>query len=216
MDCASGARAVLRALSWGARTNALYAGTIDGFERRATPPGALLFLGSSTIRLWSTLDRDFAPYPVVNRGFGGAVVSQVAHFAPRLLPTSPPPRAIIFYCGGNDLAWGVSVSSVVGDVARFLDVARDRLPDTKLVLLSVAKTPTRFLSWGAVDALNERLRALAGSRGALWVDVTTPMSTPRGRPRRSLFVFDGIHPSAEGYALWTSILRPRLDAALAG
>lgn len=205
---------ILAALSWLVRRNAIYASTIAGFEREWVPPESLLFVGSSTIRLWGSLARDFDPYPVVNRGFGGAVVSQVVHFAPRLLPTSPAPRAILFYCGGNDLAWGVSVSSVVAGVEQFLAIARERLPDTPVYLLSVGKTPSRFLSWRRVGELNERLRAVAEAHGARWVDVTTPMLTDKGRPRRSLFVFDGIHPSAEGYAVWTSVLRPRLEQDL--
>lgn len=206
--------AVLALLSWLVRRNFLYEGSIRAFEEERVPEGALLFLGSSTIRLWDTLARDFSPWPVMNRGFGGAVVSQVVHFAPRLLPVSPAPRAVLFYCGGNDLAWGVSVASVVAGVERFLAIARERLPGTPVYVLSVGKTPGRFLSWRRVDALDERLRALAEASGARWVDVTTPMLGARGRPQRSLFLFDGIHPSADGYAVWTSVLRPRLERDL--
>lgn len=205
---------VLASLSWLARRNALYARTIRELEARPVPEGALLFVGSSTIRLWDTLARDLAPWPVSNRGFGGAVVSQVVHFAPRLVPTSPAPRAILLYCGGNDLAWGVRVASVVAGVERFLAIARERAPETPVYLLSVGMTPSRFLSWRRVRLLNERLRELAERSGARWVDVATPMLGRRGRPRRDLFLFDGIHPSPEGYAVWTSVLRPRLEADL--
>jgi lysophospholipase L1-like esterase len=205
---------VLRTLSWLVRRPWIYSATIRGFEAQPVPEGALLFLGSSTIRLWDTLARDFAPWPVVNRGFGGAVVSQINHFAPRLLPASPAPRAIVFYCGGNDVAWGVRRSDIVAGVERFIAFAKERLPDTPVFLLSVGKTPSRFFSWRRVDRLNENLRSLAERVGAHWVDMCTPMLSPRGRPRRSLYLFDGIHPSPAGYAIWTSVLRARLEAEL--
>ena len=50
--------------------------------------------------------------------------------------------------------------------------------------------------------------------GARFVDVTTPMLAPNGRPNRKLFLFDGIHPSPAGYAVWTATLKPRLEADL--
>ncbi len=68
--------ALLRGMQWLARRNWIYAGTIARFEAEPVPKGALLFLGSSSIRLWSSLAADFEPWPVVNRGFGGAVVSR--------------------------------------------------------------------------------------------------------------------------------------------
>ena len=205
---------VLAALSWLARRNFLYSGKIRELEAETTPRDALLFLGSSSIRLWDTLARDLAPFPVVNRGFGGAVVSQVVHFARRLISMSSPPRAVVFYCGGNDLAWGVSIASVLEGVEQFLAIARERLPGIPVYVLSVGKTPSRFLSWRRVGLLNERLRALVEANGARWVDVTTPMLTEAGKPLGRLFQLDGIHPSAEGYAVWTSVLRPRLESEL--
>ena len=205
---------IVRGMTWFVRQPWIYGSTIAGFESAVVPPESLLFVGSSTIRLWSTLARDLPSWPIVNRGFGGAVVSQVTHFAARLVPTSPPPRAVLFYCGGNDLAWGVTVDDVVAGVERFVAITQARLPDTPIYLLSVAKTPSRFLSWRRVDALDERLRSLCDGARVRWVDVNAPMLDARGRPRRSLYLFDGIHPSAEGYAVWTSVLRPRLEADL--
>ena len=36
------------------------------------PPESILFLGSSSIRLWETLKEDMAPMPLIQRGYGGA------------------------------------------------------------------------------------------------------------------------------------------------
>ena len=51
---------------------------IEAFEasdRTNRPaPGGLLFVGSSSIRLWKTLAQDFPEHPVINRGFGGSQI----------------------------------------------------------------------------------------------------------------------------------------------
>jgi lysophospholipase L1-like esterase len=205
---------MLRVLSWIVRQPFLYYGTIRGFAATPVPPGALLFTGSSSIRFWSTLAADFAPWPVVNRGFGGAVMSQVVHFERQLVPESPPLAAIVVYCGGNDVAWGVHIDAVVADFERFLAFAKERAPNTPVYLISVGKTPGRRLSWRRVEALNQRLRELAASSGARFVDVTAQMLDARGKPRRGLYLFDGIHPSRRGYAVWTEVLRARFEREL--
>lgn len=203
---------ILFALSWLVRRNFLYAARMRELREERVPEGALVFVGSSTIRLWETLARDFAPWPVLNRGFGGAVVSQCVHFASSLVPSSPAPRAIVFYCGANDVAWGVRVSTVVAQIESFIGLVKERAPETPLYLVSLAKTPSRFLSWRRVDEANARLEQLAARTGARWVDLTIAMLGKRGRPRRELFVFDGIHPSEAGYAIWRDVLRARFEA----
>jgi lysophospholipase L1-like esterase len=68
------------------------------------------------------------------------------------------------------------------------------------------------LSWRRVDRLNAKLEALARRSGVEWVDVSRAMQDERGRPIRSLYRFDGIHPSEAGYEIWTRVLRARFDA----
>jgi lysophospholipase L1-like esterase len=216
VSVAAAAIALRRAVFWMLRQNSLYTATIRGLSRLPIPTGAILFTGSSTIRFWDTLSRDFAPTPVVNFGFGGAVVSQVVHFANDLVPESSRVslRAIVFYCGGNDLSWGVSVDDVVSGVERFLAIASERQPGVPVYVLSVCRTPSRRLAWRKVAATNERLQRLVERSGARWIDVTAPMSDGKGRPRRGLYRFDGVHPNEKGYAVWTAVMRPRFEAEL--
>ena len=44
------------------------------------------------------------------------------------------------------------------------------------------------------------------------VDVWPAMLGEEGKPRRELFVEDGLHLSAEGYRLWSRLLLPHLGA----
>ena len=54
--------------------------SIRAFEardrRRARDQGSIVFVGSSSVTLWSSLEEDLAPLPVVNRGFGGAMIER--------------------------------------------------------------------------------------------------------------------------------------------
>ncbi len=58
----------------GSNPHAKWEQDIRAFERRdATnppPQGAILFIGSSSIRMWEALEKDFAGLRVINRGFG--------------------------------------------------------------------------------------------------------------------------------------------------
>ena len=86
-----------------------FAEEIAAFEKgdrvRMPPPGAVLFIGSSTIRGWKTLAADFPQYEVINRGFGGSFVEHSTRYADRIIIPYKP-AVIVFYAGGNDLAFG--------------------------------------------------------------------------------------------------------------
>jgi lysophospholipase L1-like esterase len=157
-----------------------------------------------------------APLPVVNRGFGGATTAGVNLYARRILARTPDPRAIVLYVGVNDLALGVGEHHVVEEIQRFLAIAREVAPRAPVYLLSLQRTPSRRRGWPKVRRVNERLAQIAqASRGAVrFIDVATVVLDPAGRPRRELFVLDGIHMRPGGYALWTSVVRPRLLADL--
>ena len=86
------------------QTAAFWEDEIVAFEAagaEAPPePGAIVFTGSSSIRLWSTLSADMAPMRVLNRGFGGAHMAHVVEFADRIV-TPYAPRAVVVYAGDN-------------------------------------------------------------------------------------------------------------------
>jgi hypothetical protein len=82
--------------------------SIRRFETRElhqpVPADVVLFTGSSSITFWSTLERDMAPIPVVNRGFGGSKIADVVHYITRIILRCLS-RAIVLFAGTNDIAW---------------------------------------------------------------------------------------------------------------
>ena len=66
------------------------------------PQGDIVFYGSSSIRMWETMDKDLAPLEVLNHGFGGSSLNDAIYYADRLVfPFNP--KAVVIYSGTNDM-----------------------------------------------------------------------------------------------------------------
>jgi lysophospholipase L1-like esterase len=182
---------------------------------RTSPPrrGGVLFIGSSTIRLWKTLAQDFPDHQVINRGIGGSEISDATHFADRIIFPYEP-RQIFLRAGGNDIHNGRLPEQVTGDFADFVKKVHDRLPNTEIVYIAVSPAPAR---WGENDkyrALNKKIRKLALHRPRVsYVDAYNISLTPSGQARPELFVADKLHFNAEGYQLLADCVRPYLSIA---
>jgi lysophospholipase L1-like esterase len=193
-----------------------YEADIQAFERadELSPPPEypVLFLGSSTFRMWTTLASDFPGYQVLNRGFGGSQISDVLNHYPRLVTRYQPPL-IFFYEGDNDLASGKSVDAVFADWQRFLARVEADLPKTGVAFVAVKPSPSRRDHLDRQRQLNDRIRdQLAGHPRHRYVDVFNPMLTEAGEPRPELFLNDNLHLNPSGYALWTERLTPVFQA----
>ena len=179
-----------------------------------TPPpkGAIVFVGSSSIRLWKTLAEDFPQHRVLNRGFGGSEIADSVHFADRIvLPYEP--RMIVLYAGGNDLNNGRPPAEVFADFKAFTAKLRAKLPETEIDYISSAGNPARWAQVENVKALNGLIAAFIKEQPHMkFIDVFPRMLGDDGLPRPGIFVADKLHMNAEGYKLWTEIVRPFLPA----
>ena len=174
-------------------------------------PGAVVFVGSSSIRKWSTLSRDMAPLRVLNRGFGGSHIPHVTWFADRIvLPYRP--SAIVLYAGDNDVAWGADANTVLASTRAFLERIRPSLPDVPVYFLSIKPSPLRWASWPEMARANARVKALAEeTEGLTYVDVASVLLDEAGQPVASRFAADRLHLSDEGYRAWTAVVRRALS-----
>jgi lysophospholipase L1-like esterase len=176
----------------------------------APPPGGIVFVGSSSIRLWRSLASDFPGLPVLNRGFGGSTMPEAIHYLPRIvLPYRP--RTVVLYEGDNDLTLGWGPQRVAEDYGAFVRAVRASLPGARIIFISVKPSPSR---WHLVDQQREvnRLVREIAARDTLqtFVDVFTPMLGANGRPRPELFLADSLHMTPAGYVVWREQLAPHL------
>ena len=187
---------------------------IAAFEKwdhqNAVPRDAILFVGSSTIRLWQTADA-FPDLPVINRGFGGSTISDVNHFADRIV-FKYKPRTIVFYAGDNDIAGGRSPDRVFNDFQKFATSVHDRLPGTSLIYLAIKPSIARWKLWPQMQTVNARVKELSQTNHQLtYIDTAPPLLGDDGQPIKELFRDDGLHMSLKGYARWNQILAPSLQ-----
>jgi lysophospholipase L1-like esterase len=181
-------------------------------DRKNPPPaGAVLFIGSSSIRLWKDLKRDFAGMPTLNRGFGGSEIADATHFAERIIFPYRP-RKIVLYAGDNDIAKGKSAEQVFTDFQAFVRKVRARLPEVPIYYLAIKPSPSRWKYITTVREANQKIRHFTTQEKNLrFVDVHTPMLGKDGKPRQELFAKDELHLNRRGYALWRSVLLPLLQ-----
>ena len=180
-------------------------------DHRAMPsPGGVLFVGSSSIRLWESLARDFPGVTTINRGFGGSQLPDAVHYMDRIvLPYAP--RTIVLYAGDNDLWAGATPEQLLEDYERFVSRVHERLPETRILYLAVKPSTARWSIADRIRKANALIRARAARDPRLgFVDVFTPMLGPDGRPRPELLVEDGLHMTPAGYAVWRDALAPFL------
>lgn len=180
----------------------------EAIDRTNPPPkGALLFVGSSTIRLWKTLAQDFPDQKVINRGFGGSEIVDSTHFADRLIfPLEP--RMILFRAGGNDLANGKSPEQVYEDFKEFVACVQAKLPGAEIVYISWNPTLARWQQAGKEKALNDMVKKFVGQNPRLKYIETYDMTLGAdGKPRAELFVADKLHFNSEGYKLLAERVR---------
>ena len=171
-------------------------------KRDPPPPGAVLFTGSSTIRLWKTLESDFPLMKVLNRGFGGSQVPDLIDVAGRII--SPyAPRQVVIYSGDNDLGAGKTVDRVFADFRALTDRIRSLLPGQPMTFISVKPSLLRWKLAPQIREVNRRLKRFAmDCSGVSFVDVYTPMLGHDRKPRPDLYAADGLHLSPKGYVLW--------------
>lgn len=172
--------------------------------------GGVVFVGSSSLRLWDDLERRFKDYSALNRGFGGSTLADcIRHLDRLVLPHDP--RLVVVYAGDNDLAEGRSPQQVFDDFKALSERIHKRLPKTQVVFVSIKPSPARADLLDRVRQSNTLIRDYAENRRNMqYVDVFTPMLGDDGQPRGELFRGDALHLNSDGYALWYSLISPVL------
>lgn len=180
-------------------------------EQQPPSEGALLFVGSSSIRLWD-LAKWFPDRQTVNRGFGGSEICDSNHYFD-LLIAKHRPRLVVLYAGDNDVAGGKSAKTVHEHFRQFVVKAHDALPETPVLFVAIKPSIARWKLAATMADANARIAEDCRKDKLLtFVDVWQPMLGEDGKPRAELFVDDGLHLNEEGYKLWTRLVSEHLRA----
>lgn len=173
-------------------------------------PGSIVFVGSSSIAMWETLEKDFGYFPVLNRGISGSMLADNVQSVYRIvLPYKPP--LVVIYAGENDLVEGETPDRILHDYQTFTSIVHRKLPTTRVVFVSIKPSIARDSLMGKIRETNRLISNFTRTDKRLgYVDIFTPMLDASGRPRRELFLGDGLHMNARGYEIWRDKIMPVL------
>jgi len=177
------------------------------------PPGTpVVFVGSSSIRLWSSLHMDMQPIPLVQHGFGGAKLNDVVHYADRLV-TNVGPRAVVIFAGTNDIDPRAHKSPEVllASYQAFVERVTRNNPELPIFFIHITPSPLRWSVWPIAQQANALIAQYSAQHNNLHTIDTAPLLLgANGEPDKKNYRADGLHLSKQGYALWTQVIRDRL------
>lgn len=184
------------------------------FERQdargPSPQGAVLFSGSSTIRLWGKrLDADFPGVATIKRGFGGSTFEDL-HFLYDRIVAPHHPGKVVLYSGANDLNGGQTASEVVGYFRAVWNRLAADYPHARVGVVAIRPSPAHWHVRDGIARANAAMRDIVAERpGCAWLDANPPMvSGPKGELDEGLFVEDRLHLNDKGYDILVNVVRP--------
>ena len=191
-----------------------YGGQVAAIHRKAGQLSGgqprLLLVGSSTIRFWPNAEESFPDYRVVNAGFGGSCYSDLWLLRDMLIFAFQP-DALIIYEGDNDLNDRVSVSDILTSARLLFDEIRNRLPNTKVVVVAPKPSLARQQLSENYQVLNDSLGRLTAQKGFSFLNLWSAMHRPNGVVNEDLFIADGLHMNQSGYDLWVTEMHRQLS-----
>lgn len=173
-------------------------GRLARFAAEQAPPGALVFLGSSTIERFDLLAH-FPLVPTLNRGIGD---EDLALLRSRLGASLPPdPAGAVLYAGSIDFRrYGQAPDLLAGRVAELIAELRDLRPGLPVTLLGLL--PEVDFSPEQVASLVETNAALAqaaAGAGATFLATARPPVVLESGALNPAFAADRLHLSGAGY-----------------
>ncbi|WP_237143974.1 GDSL-type esterase/lipase family protein [Pontibacter pamirensis] len=175
------------------------------------PENAILFVGSSSLRMWDNMQEMFPGNTVINRGFGGSNLLDLKRYLNDIvLPYQP--KQIVIYSGENDIAAATVQAPEV--LARFKDVfqgIRQEMPEVPIVFISIKPSPSRAQYLPIMQESNQLIEAyLKTQPKTQYVDVYSLMLDNKGKPMQDIFLGDSLHMNNKGYEIWQKALKPHL------
>ncbi len=184
--------------------------SIVALNRSVDKTDLVLFTGSSSIRMWSSLKSDFPKHNVVNMGFGGSEMADLLHYANDIIVPLKP-KKIFIYEGDNDISFGRTIEEILSAADSILIVVRKSIPDASVIFISAKPSLSRWKLKPQYEAFNKALKDWTATKKRVrFADVWTPMLDKTGAVKNDIFIEDGLHLNKKGYAIWTATLKKYL------
>jgi lysophospholipase L1-like esterase len=190
-------------------------GEIKAFKKQDSlqppPKNAILFVGSSSFRLWHDVQSAFPGFTIINRGFGGSNLTDVIQYADDIIFPYQP-KEIVIYCGENDVSSSdtITAKTVFTRFEKLFALIRKKMPRVPMVYVAMKPSPSREKFHPKLLQANLLIKNyLSRQSKSAYVDVYKLM-IENGKPNESLYVNDRLHMNAKGYAIWQKAIQPYL------
>jgi len=180
------------------------------------PDDAVLFTGSSSIVLWSTIKEDMAPYHVIHRGFGGSKFSDLACYIDRIVYPHQF-QALVMYLG-NDITGG-KADKTPEEIAHLFKYivkeVRKKNPEKPIFVIEISPAKSRWAAWPKIKEANSLLaKSCEKLHKVYFIPTSSYYLNEKGEPRTELFRPDMLHQNKEGYVIWTKLIKSKLDEVM--
>ena len=169
----------------------------------------IIFYGSSTIRLWKSLNKDFKNLKVINLGFGGAYIDSLSKNF-NLLMNFSNPKAIIIYLGGNDLNLSLTPKEIIFKIKKLIEKINDRYPKTTIGYITIKPSLERQNRLSEIRQINNGIKLITNDfHNLIYIDIYNKL-LDEGRVTSKFLLQDGLHLNKKGYGVLTNAVKEKI------
>ena len=174
----------------------------------------IVFSGSSSIRFWIDLDKDFIEYDILNRGFGGSIFSDLNYFINELI-IKHNPDLIVLYEGDNDIAFNIPTEYIYDDFKKSYELIRKKNENVPIIYIAPKPSPARWDKKNKYDELNNLIKEFCKMKQkTYYFDTWSIMIDNEGNIPKKYFWTDMLHMNKSGYQIWKKNLKPLINKIL--
>ena len=174
----------------------------------------IVFSGSSSIRFWIDLDKDFIEYDILNRGFGGSIFSDLNYFINELI-IKHNPDLIVLYEGDNDIAFNIPTKYIYDDFKKSYELIRKKNENVPIIYIAPKPSPARWNKKNKYDELNNLIKEFCKMKQkTYYFDTWSIMIDNEGNIPKKYFWTDMLHMNKSGYQVWKKNLKPLINKIL--
>lgn len=174
----------------------------------------IVFSGSSSIRFWIDLDKDFIEYDILNRGFGGSIFSDLNYFINELI-IKHNPDLIVLYEGDNDIAFNIPTKYIYDDFKKSYELIRKKNENVPIIYIAPKPSPARWDKKKKYDELNNLIKEFCKvKQKTYYFDTWSIMIDNEGNIPKKYFWTDMLHMNKSGYLIWKKNLKPLINKIL--
>jgi len=175
----------------------------------------LLVTGSSSVRLWDSIHTDLIPFKVMQRGYGGAKLTDFNHYAGRIIKPHPFKAILIFVA--NDITGGDfdrTPREVLQLYKTLVGGIQERNPGTPVFWIEVTPTPSRWDAIRKIRKSGDLIRTHCEKYQDLYfIDTYDVFINQQAEPDPGFFREDMLHLNRKGYLLWSETILKALNQA---